>query len=185
MKLWAKSFGVVVGAFLLLNGAAFLLIESGEIVVLRSDGENNLLARLWVVDHGGYPWVGTANPSKTRWVGYLRENPTIRFSRGDVTECRNAAFVDDRAIVASREGGLVTCPGGSGRCPGSPDQSFARPALLQALSWRAVAGITDRFERLNPRSRSMHQRPPRTSVSVLVLDALLLDARRAAGRLDF
>ncbi len=98
MNRWAKRVGIAVGAFLLLNGAAFLLIESGEVVVLRSEPENELLARLWVVDQGGYPWVGTANPSKTRWVAALREDPWIRFTRGGVTECRNAAFVDDRTI---------------------------------------------------------------------------------------
>lgn len=98
MRRWAKIIGVAAGVLLLLNGVAFLLIESGEVVVLRSEPENKLLARLWVVDHAGHPWVGTANPSRTRWVGSLREDPRIRFTRGDMTDCRDAAFVDDRAI---------------------------------------------------------------------------------------
>lgn len=98
MRRPVRILGVLVGVFVLLNGAAFLLIESGEVVVLRSEAENRLLARLWVVDHEGHPWVGTANPSKTRWVGSLREHPTIRLTRGDTMDCRRAVYVDDRSI---------------------------------------------------------------------------------------
>ena len=94
--------GIVLGLIALAHGAAFLLVESGEVVVLHSDRgrEHRFLARLWVVDHEGQPWVGTANPSKTRWVAALRANPRIELTRGESTDCRTAVLVENHALGA-------------------------------------------------------------------------------------
>jgi hypothetical protein len=90
----------LLGFVLLLHGLAFLFIESGEVVVLRTDAsrDHRFLARLWVVDHAGRPWVGTANPSKTKWATAIRESPRIELTRGDTTDCRIATFVDDPVL---------------------------------------------------------------------------------------
>jgi len=85
------------GLFGLLIGGAFLLIESGEVIVLRTTGADGdtLDTRLWVVDYDGDPWVGNDNPEKSRWVPRLRGNPVVEFVRGASTECRRAAFIED------------------------------------------------------------------------------------------
>jgi len=54
---------------------------------------------------------------------------------------------DSMAIVASRDGGLVPCPGGAHRLPGGQE-------AVRALSWEEVAGIVDRFAALNPYDRA-------------------------------
>jgi hypothetical protein len=54
-----------------------------------------------VVDHDGQPWVGTANPSKTKWVAALRANPRIEFTRGNTTDCRTAVFFEDHTLGAT------------------------------------------------------------------------------------
>ena len=53
---------------------------------------------------------------------------------------------DSMAIVATRDGGPVPCPGGQHKTRNG------KPAV-SALSWRQVAGIIRRFERLNPYDR--------------------------------
>ena len=102
MRRLLKIAGILLGAALLLHGAAFLLVESGEVVVLRADSAqgHRLLVRLWVVDHDGRPWVGTANPSSTKWVAALRANPRIELTRGDSTDCRTAVLLEDQALGA-------------------------------------------------------------------------------------
>jgi hypothetical protein len=103
LKRLLKIVGVVLGVALFLHGAAFLLVESGEVVVLRTDParDHRLLARLWVVDHDGRPWVGTANPSETRWVAALRANPRIELTRGDFTDCRTAVYMENQVLGAN------------------------------------------------------------------------------------
>lgn len=59
---------------------------------------HGLIARLWVVDHQGFPFIGKADPSKARWVARLAADPRVEFTRGDVTECRSAKPVEDPAI---------------------------------------------------------------------------------------
>ncbi len=78
-------------------GAAFLLIESGEVVVLRTSG-GELLARLWVVDHDGDPWIGKMDPSEARWVERLRAEETAQLVRGGRAQCRRPVFVEDAKV---------------------------------------------------------------------------------------
>ena len=49
---------------------------------------------------------------------------------------------DSIAIVASREGGLIPCPGGPQRLPNGED-------AIRALSWADVQAIVERFKALN------------------------------------
>ena len=64
---------------------------------------------------------------------------------------------DSMAIVATKEGGQVPCPGGPFR---SPDGSEA----IQALSWEQVEVIRDRFRALNP--YDLGEEPPRSILEV-------------------
>jgi hypothetical protein len=97
MRRLAKGLGLAIGAALLVFGGAFALIESGEVIVLRSLPEDGhaFIARLWVVDHDGAPWVGKADPSKAKWVARLQSNPRVELARGDVTDCREAIPLED------------------------------------------------------------------------------------------
>ena len=101
-----RRFAIVsIGAALLfgaLVGTAYLLIESGEVIVLHTtDAQGSAFqTRLWVVDHQDRPWVGTTDPSHTTWVARLRAKPTIEFERGGVRECRLAVFVNDATVRA-------------------------------------------------------------------------------------
>ncbi len=54
---------------------------------------------------------------------------------------------DSMAIVASRRGGLVPCPGG-------PYTMKDGREAIRALSWDQVAEIVDRFGQLNPYDRT-------------------------------
>ncbi len=49
---------------------------------------------------------------------------------------------DSLPIVATKEGGLVTCHGGDAR--------LGRKQVIRALSWAEVEAIRQRFARLNP-----------------------------------
>ncbi len=55
---------------------------------------------------------------------------------------------DSIAIVSTREGGLISCPGGADRLP-------ERGEAVRALSWAEVQEIIDRFSSLNPYDRSL------------------------------
>jgi hypothetical protein len=54
---------------------------------------------------------------------------------------------DSMAIVATKHGGMVACPGGSHRMKGGGD-------AVEALSWEQVEQISQRFAPLNPYSRA-------------------------------
>jgi hypothetical protein len=97
MRRAARILGLVIGVSILALAAAFALIESGEVIVLRAmpDEGHDFIARLWIVDHDGAPWIGKADPSKARWVRRVRSNPRIELTRGDVSECRQAVLVED------------------------------------------------------------------------------------------
>lgn len=94
-------------ALLVVAGAvSLLLVASGEVIVLRTGREagGEFLARLWVVDHEGLPWIGELDAPAAEWVGRLREGPEVELVRGGAAECRNAVFVldpDSRALVHS------------------------------------------------------------------------------------
>ena len=92
----AVAFGLVLAVV----GAAFLLIESGEVIVLRTSRAHGgeFLARLWVVDHGGSPWIGKMDPSEARWVRRLRDQKTVQIGRGGVSVCRKPVFVTDPGV---------------------------------------------------------------------------------------
>jgi hypothetical protein len=60
------------------------------------------------------------------------------------------ADTDSMAIVASREGGLVSCEGGPHRTPNGESGTLA-------LSWSEVDAIVDRFEKLKPYDRDAVQ----------------------------
>jgi hypothetical protein len=55
---------------------------------------------------------------------------------------------DSMAIVASKSGGIVPCPGGPFRTPDGQD-------AVKALSWNEVKDIVDRFDSLNPYDRAV------------------------------
>jgi hypothetical protein len=71
---------------------------------------------------------------------------------------------DSMAIVATRHGGLVPCPGGPHRLKNGRD-------AIQALSWVQVAQVTKRFEALNPYD------PAAVSGSVLKIEQYNFDSR--------
>jgi hypothetical protein len=101
MKRLARLLMAGIGLVALPVVGSYLLIESGEVVVLRTaprDG-HRFLARLWVVDHGGAPWISTTDPSKTDWVPWLREHPRVELERRGTPSCRRAAFDAEREIV--------------------------------------------------------------------------------------
>jgi hypothetical protein len=97
MRRVAKILGAAIGVCIFALAAAFALIESGEVIVLRAmpDEGHDFIARLWIVDHDGAPWIGKADPSKARWVRRLRSNPRVELTRGDVSECRRAVLEED------------------------------------------------------------------------------------------
>ncbi len=100
MRRFSKIIGIIAGVFGLLCLASFALIESGEVIVIRStDDEGERYAtRLWVVDYDGDPWIGQSDPSTVRWVARVRTHPRVDFVRGDATECRQAVFVQEPDI---------------------------------------------------------------------------------------
>ena len=53
---------------------------------------------------------------------------------------------DSMAIVATEEGGLIPCPGGKEKTKDGKE-------AINALSWKQVEGIRDRFKTLNPYAR--------------------------------
>lgn len=95
----AKILGLAIGVVVLTFGGAFALIESGEVIVLRAmpDEGHEFIARLWIVDHDGYPWIGKADPSKARWVKRLRSNSRVEVTRGGVTQCYRAILSGEPA----------------------------------------------------------------------------------------
>lgn len=97
MRRLVRVLGLAIGAFVLVAGGAFALIESGEVIVLRGTSAEggDFIARLWIVDHAGHQWIGKADPSKARWVARLRSNSKVEVTRGNVSECREAVLSED------------------------------------------------------------------------------------------
>ena len=100
MKRLARRAGlvlaIVAAIVAAIAGAAFLLIETGEVIVLRnSDAAGQTFeTRLWVVDHEGVPWISTGNTSKA-WFVRVRANPRVELVRGGEVSCRDAVVLDD------------------------------------------------------------------------------------------
>lgn len=79
-------------AFLMGLGAS--LHEMEEVVILHTEGPAGAVeTRLWVVDHGGTPWVLTG--SETRAGRNLAANPRLVLERGGETSCRIARVSQD------------------------------------------------------------------------------------------
>ncbi|MFQ5417862.1 MAG: hypothetical protein ACE5FL_12550 [Myxococcota bacterium] len=91
--------GAAIAAVILVLCVAFALIESGEVIVLHTmpDEGHDFIARLWIVDYQGQPWIGKADPSKAKWVARLRSDSRVEVTRGDVAECRQAVLAEDPA----------------------------------------------------------------------------------------
>lgn len=94
MRRVAKIVAMGAGAFVLSLAAAYALIESGEVVVLRAAPEDGhaFLARLWVLDHNELPWISTTDPTKTDWVPWIRAHETVEIERGGFSSCGRAVF---------------------------------------------------------------------------------------------
>ena len=97
MKRIGIAMALVLGLAIAVLGGAFVLIESGEVIVLRTaPGQGGeFLARLWVVDYEGAPWIGKMDPSDARWVRRLREQTTAQLVRDGISQCRKPVFVAD------------------------------------------------------------------------------------------
>jgi hypothetical protein len=97
MRRLLRALLVVLATFGALAVAAFVLVESGEVVVVRSRDDAGRVHRfrLWVADYGGYPWISTGNPSTRRWHRRVLAHPEVELVRGDETSCRSAVLVED------------------------------------------------------------------------------------------
>ena len=109
MKRLVKVLAILAGTLALLSAAAFLLIESGEVVLLRTIGERSqeFTTRLWVVDYNGHPWVSTGNPSTRKWLLRVRTHSEVELVRGGLATCRRAVIVD-QAGVRERVSALIS-----------------------------------------------------------------------------
>lgn len=76
-------------------GASLALIESEEVVVLRTrdaGGEMHAV-RLWITDFEGDEYVAPGNRSN-EWFQRLHGDPRVELKRGDHTSCRVATIVE-------------------------------------------------------------------------------------------
>lgn len=98
MKRWLRGLGVVLTAVAVLVGGSFLLIETGEVIVLRNADQRGQVfrTRLWVVDYQGAPWISTGNPAKD-WFVRVRLQPRVELVRGGEISCRDAVVIEDLA----------------------------------------------------------------------------------------
>ena len=71
----------------LFGGLMMLASESGEVVVLTTQGSDGSShdTRLWVVESGGALWLRAGVPS-SKWLARLRAAPEVRVLRAGVTE---------------------------------------------------------------------------------------------------
>lgn len=97
MKRLLRGVSGVLAALALAVGGSFLLVETGEVVVLHNSDPSGQVfrTRLWVVDHEGSPWVSTGNPSTRPWFARVRAQPKVELVRGVEVSCRDAVVVDN------------------------------------------------------------------------------------------
>lgn len=93
LALVAKCVAALVVFVAVLVAGLFVAWESAEVVVLRykDDQEEQVEARLWVIDLAGYPSVATG--SGNRRVAQIQANPNVELVRGGRTECRRAVVM--------------------------------------------------------------------------------------------
>lgn len=103
LALVAKLVAALVVCTALLIAAAFVGMESAEVVVLRyrDDHGDRQDARLWVIDLDGAPSVTTG--SDTRRAALIRANPDVELVRDGRVECRRArVFAADAGTSEDR-----------------------------------------------------------------------------------
>ena len=92
---------VLAAIFLVAVAASVALIESQEVVVIRTvdtDGESHA-TRVWVADHDGATWIAPGNRTN-QWFRRLLENPRIELERAGVSRCYRATPVEGDAALA-------------------------------------------------------------------------------------
>jgi len=89
----------LLGLLVLLAAAAWLLLESGEVVVLETRDAAGQVheTRLWVVDHDGFAWLRTGDRTAP-WLVRLREKPEVAVTRAGVRREYRAVPGDDPAM---------------------------------------------------------------------------------------
>lgn len=100
MRRTGIAIGILVCLFVLAIGTSVALIESGEVVTIRtrdSDGELHG-ARVWIVDHEGHQWVAPGNRSNA-WFQRLIAGPRVKLVRSGVRSCRVATVVESPASI--------------------------------------------------------------------------------------
>jgi len=118
--------------------------ESEEIFLYRPDG-SRFHCRVAAPEEPGefaFPPIAASVTAAARLMLSLTEH-LVRNASGEY------AFgdTDSMAVVATKTGGLVPCPGGPERLPDGRD-------AIRALSWTQVDMIRERFAKLNPYDRS-------------------------------
>lgn len=79
MKVFLLVLGGIVAVLVLVVAMYFVLVEAGEVVVLKT-GETE--TRLWIVDHDGYQWLRRGD-GVTGWAADMGDE--IEVTRGEVS----------------------------------------------------------------------------------------------------
>lgn len=87
-------------AVLLVIAAAVTLIESEEVVVLRTRDEGGEMhaVRVWIADFEDAQWVAPGNRSNA-WFQRLLADPRVELSRGGRTTCHVAVVVEEPGSI--------------------------------------------------------------------------------------
>lgn len=95
MKRLLIGVGVLILVFVLIVGGAFALIESGEVVELRTSNKKGqaVSTRLWVVDDDGVPWVIPGRAGRA-WLARLRADSEVELVRHGQPHCYRAVPID-------------------------------------------------------------------------------------------
>lgn len=85
--------------FLVAGAASVALIESQEVVVIRTaDADGAHSTRVWVADHDGAPWIAPGNRTNG-WFQRLLANPRVELVRSGVARCYTAKIVEGNAAL--------------------------------------------------------------------------------------